>query len=60
MKKYGKLAALLALSVMVVTVGTGCGSAEKEDAKASEEKVLNVGIVQYMDHVTLDSARQGL
>lgn len=59
MKKYGKLAALLALSVMVVTVGTGCGSAEKEDAKASEEKVLNVGIVQYMDHVALDSARQG-
>lgn len=59
MKKYGKLAALLALSVMVVTVGTGCGSAEKEDAQASEEKVLNVGIVQYMDHVALDSARQG-
>lgn len=60
MKKYGKLIAVLILSALLIAAGTGCAGSEQADSPSGEEKVFNVGIVQYMDHVALDSARQGL
>ena len=57
-KKYGKPVMLLMLTAMLVMV-TGCGGSQQSDSQSAEEKVFNIGIVQYMDHVALDSARQG-
>lgn len=59
MKKYGKLFWILVLSVFVTIAGTGCAGTEDSGSQSGEEKVLNIGIVQYMDHVALDAARQG-
>ena len=59
MKKYGKLIMMLILSLMVITLGTGCGGSEKAESQSGDKKVYNVGIVQYMDHVALDAARKG-
>lgn len=58
MKKYGKPVLALILCALIIAAGTGCADTEKADSQ-SGEKVLNVGIVQYMDHVALDAARQG-
>ncbi len=58
MKKYGKLIMMLVLSAFVVVAGTGCGGSEPE-TKTGDEKVLNIGIAQYMDHVALDASREG-
>jgi putative ABC transport system substrate-binding protein len=46
------LAAALAL-------GTGCSGSQTADSEPAEEKVFNVGIIQYVEHVALDSAREG-
>lgn len=59
MKKYGKWVMVLVLSVMLIMMGTGCGGSEQTDSQSEEEKVLNIGIVQYVDHVALDAAREG-
>lgn len=59
MKKYGKAVMVLTLAVMLVVMGTGCGGSEQADSQSGEEKVLNIGIVQYVDHVALDAAREG-
>lgn len=59
MKKYGKLMMMMLLSAALVAAGTGCGKGTDDAAQSEEEKVLNVGIVQYMDHVALDAAREG-
>jgi len=59
MKKYGKAGMALVLSVMMVVMGTGCGGSEKADSPSGDEKVYNIGIVQYVDHVALDAAREG-
>jgi putative ABC transport system substrate-binding protein len=58
MKKYGKLMMMLILSIAIIAAGTGCAG-EKPAANSGDEKVLNIGIIQYMDHVALDSAREG-
>lgn len=59
MKKYGKPVLALILCALIIAAGTGCAGTEKAGSQSGEEKVLNVGIVQYMDHVALDAARQG-
>jgi putative ABC transport system substrate-binding protein len=60
MKKYVKLSLLMILALMTAMIGTGCGgSGEKESQSGGETEALKVGIVQYMDHVALDAARQG-
>jgi len=59
MKKYGKLILMLVLSMMTVILGTGCGGTDTADSQTNEEKVYNIGIIQYVDHVALDAARQG-
>lgn len=58
MRKYGKPVMMLALSALLA-LGTGCAGSQQTDSQSSEEKVFNIGIVQYMDHVALDSAREG-
>ena len=59
MKKYGKLIMMLVLSVMIAALGTGCGGSEKAESQSEDEKVYNIGIVQYVEHVALDAARDG-
>ncbi len=59
MKKYGKPVMALVLSVMLVVMGAGCAGSEEADSQSVDEKVYNIGIVQYVDHVALDAAREG-
>lgn len=59
MKKYGKPIMVLVLSALLIAMSTGCAGSEQADSQSGEETVVKVGIVQYMDHVALDSARQG-
>jgi len=59
MKKYGKKGLALLLCTLLLAMATGCAGSETADSQSEEEKVLNIGIVQYMDHIALDSARQG-
>ncbi len=59
MKKYGKKGLALVLCAMLIALSTGCAGSGADDAQSGEETVLKIGIVQYMDHVALDSARQG-
>jgi putative ABC transport system substrate-binding protein len=59
MKKAIKTTILLTLSALMVVMGTACGGTQKEESQTNESKVYNIGIVQYMDHVALDAAREG-
>ena len=59
MKKYGKLVLVLVMTAMLITLGAGCGGSQQADSQSAEEKVFNVGIIQYVEHVALDSAREG-
>ena len=59
MKRYGKLIMMLILSLAVVALGAGCGGTEKTESQSTTEKVYNIGIVQYVEHVALDAAREG-
>ena len=59
MKKAIKTTVLLTLSALMVVMGTACAGTQKEESQTSESKVYNIGIVQYMDHVALDAAREG-
>lgn len=57
-KKYGKTVMLLMLTALLA-MGTGCGGSQQTDSQPAEEKVFNIGIIQYVEHVALDSAREG-
>lgn len=57
-KKYGKPAIMLALTA-ILALGTGCAGSQQTDSQQTEEKVFNIGIIQYVEHVALDSAREG-
>lgn len=59
MKMYGKPILVLILSALLIAMSAGCAGSEQADSQSGEEKVVNVGIVQYVEHVALDSARQG-
>ncbi|NLP31178.1 MAG: ABC transporter substrate-binding protein [Clostridiales bacterium] len=53
MTKNLKLISLLLAVMMVVTLGVGCsGGGETQDA-------IEIGIIQYMDHIALDAAKEG-
>lgn len=58
MKKYGKTVMLLMLTALLA-LGTGCAGSQEADSQSAEEKVINIGIIQYVEHVALDSAREG-
>lgn len=48
MKKLAKIISLM-LAIVLVLAATGC----------SGQKKITIGIIQYMDHVALDNAREG-
>ncbi len=50
-----KLLAILFFS-LILALGSACSNGTSEEVSESD---LTVGIVQYMDHVALDSAREG-
>lgn len=56
MKKFKKLALMLSVSSLLLA---GCGAKGLEQKSASTDAAVKVGIIQYMDHVSLDQARQG-
>lgn len=57
MKKVKKMALLLVVSSLLLTA---CGTKGKEEKTgANKQAPVKVGIIQYMDHVSLDQARQG-
>ena len=55
-KKARVLAAALALTLAAGIMG-GCGGDKKEEAAA--KKTVNVGIVQLVEHASLDAANKG-
>ncbi|MDO5037099.1 MAG: ABC transporter substrate-binding protein [Tissierellia bacterium] len=56
MKKL--LACLMALSVLVTACSSGAGETAGSDQAGSGEELV-IGIIQYMDHVSLDAANRG-
>lgn len=55
MKKHGKKLMTVLLAAAVIALGAGCtSSATKEQSNEA-----TIGIVQYVDHVALDAAREG-
>lgn len=64
MKKLAKTIAVL-MAVMLVVTAVGCsneretGKTETNPSTQTTSEKLSIGIIQYMDHVALDSAREG-
>jgi putative ABC transport system substrate-binding protein len=56
MKKIGKNLMMLVLIASLAAMGAGC--AGEEEAPPVEE-MASIGIIQYVEHVALDSAREG-
>jgi len=56
MKKVGKKCLAIALFAAIIILGVGCTSGAKT---GSTESKPTVGIIQYIDHVALDAAREG-
>lgn len=56
MKKIGKNLMILVLIASLAAMGAGC--AGEEEAPPAEE-MASIGIIQYVEHVALDSAREG-
>lgn len=48
------LTGALALGLLV-----GCGNKEKDSGTATDKDAVSVGILQYMEHNSLDLAREG-
>ncbi|AFA48771.1 ABC transporter substrate-binding protein [Acetobacterium woodii] len=55
MKKNGKKLMAILFATTLVVLGAGCTSS----ATKEESKNVSIGIVQYVDHVALDAAREG-
>ena len=55
MKKYGKRIMVVFTAILIVVLAAGCSSS----GKSSDKSDLKIGIIQYMDHVALDNAREG-
>lgn len=56
MKKWTKLTALMLTATMVLA---GCGGSEAPADDSAEGKVYNIGIIQQMEHGSLDEATAG-
>ncbi len=59
MKKTTKVGSVLVAAMMTVGFMAGCGTTPQETASTAGEKVYKVGVVQYMDHPSLDNCREG-
>lgn len=56
-----KINKIIALILLVTVILTGClAQAKDEEVGSNGEKVYTIGITQYMEHTSLDEARQGL
>jgi putative ABC transport system substrate-binding protein len=55
MKKYGKRIMVVFTAMLIVVLAAGCSSS----GKSSDKSDVKIGIIQYMDHVALDNAREG-
>jgi putative ABC transport system substrate-binding protein len=55
MKKYGKRVLVAFAALLLVVLAAGCSGS----GKSSDKATLKIGIIQYMDHVALDNAREG-
>jgi len=58
MRTQGKKRMALLLVAAVVALGAGCTNSGTSGTK-EESKSATIGIVQYVDHVALDAAREG-
>lgn len=56
MKKMKKNLMILVLIAAMAALGTGCAGGEKA---ATSEEPISIGVIQYVEHVALDSAREG-
>lgn len=55
MKKVGKSLLAIALFTAIIALSVGCTNSNQ----SADSKIPTVGIVQYIDHVALDAAREG-
>lgn len=57
-----KIKGIIAIALLVPTILTGCLAQAKDNqpVKTTGEKTYTIGITQYMEHPSLDEARQGL
>lgn len=55
MKKYGKKMIAIVLILALMMAVTACSGGTTD----SEEKVLSIGIIQYVEHIALDASRDG-
>lgn len=53
-----KLTSLLAIILSLLTLVVGCGN-QNTDSKNTDSGNVSIGIIQYMEHVALDAAREG-
>lgn len=59
MKKYVNLLAFL-FSVVLMVVMVGCSNANQTGgSESNSSEQIDIGIIQYMEHVALDQAREG-
>lgn len=56
--KMKKVTSLLAMTVAAVMAMTGCGGNDAADDSAGN-KVYHIGIIQQMEHGSLDQATKG-
>jgi len=67
MKKYAKILILILSAVLILTLAGCSGGTDSEgtepvsdgDGGGGGGENLNIGIIQYVDHIALDSAREG-
>jgi len=59
MKKSLKVLALVMSVMMILTVAGCAGKSENKGNQSGTSEKFSVGIIQYMDHVALDDARNG-
>ncbi|MBQ8597264.1 MAG: ABC transporter substrate-binding protein [Lachnospiraceae bacterium] len=54
-----KLLCVMLAVIMTAAMVTGCGSSETKETGADSGETVNVGVIQYMQHASLDEAYQG-
>lgn len=58
MKKLSRIIALVCMSTLLLLSLSGCASDKKDSAKSSEQEKLNIGIVQIVEHPSLNTIRE--
>jgi putative ABC transport system substrate-binding protein len=58
MKKLSRIIALVCMSTLLLLSLSGCASDKKDSAQNSEQEKLNIGIVQIVEHPSLNTIRE--